>query len=246
MIFALNRFVGWRKTPSLAFAGTVALAYLCSFWEGAIHLTDAEGAWCLVFGVSYAALGMIDFTLLCRRANGFARALYLCIQAGLLFGIFWTGRLSGETPLCVYPLVAATVTLLGPVAATLGVALLYGATLAIEGHFHGMGALLRWSISMLPGFGFVVIFTLIALKERAARNRAESLTTEIEKLAVIQERNRLAREIHDSLGHFLTTIHVQLQAAQAIHSADPARALEAVAKARGLAHDALAEVRRAP
>jgi len=72
----------------------------------------------------------------------------------------------------------------------------------------------------------------------------EDLAVLDEQLAVVRERNRLAREIHDSLGHFLTTIHVQLQAARAIHAADPARALDAVAKAQGLARDALAEVRR--
>jgi signal transduction histidine kinase len=37
---------------------------------------------------------------------------------------------------------------------------------------------------------------------------------------------------------------VQLEAARAIHSADPSRALEAVAKAQGLVRDALVEVRR--
>ena len=82
------------------------------------------------------------------------------------------------------------------------------------------------------------------MREKSERYRAEALSAEIEKLAVIQERNRLAGEIHDSLGHYLTTIHVQLEAARAIHAADPAGALEAVAKAQDLSRDALVEVRR--
>jgi signal transduction histidine kinase len=140
--------------------------------------------------------------------------------------------------------VAATVSLLRPLAAALGVALNYGVMMAVSVHFYGMGVFVPDSISMLPAFGFVVIFTRMAMREKDARHAAESLSAEIEKLAVVRERNRLAREIHDSLGHFLTTIHVQLQAARAIHSTDPGKALEAVAKAQGLAHDALAEVRR--
>jgi signal transduction histidine kinase len=244
MITSPKGILGWRKAPSLAFAGTVALAYLGTLWDSGNTLTGTRGAWCLVMGAGYALVGMVDYRWLCRQTGWLGRALYLCIQGGLLFGIFWTGRLSGQTPLCVYPMVAAIMTLLDSWAVVLGIAGLYGMTLAVEDHFYGMKSAVSWSISMIPGFAFVVIFTWIALREIAARNRVEALSAEVEKLAVIQERNRLAREIHDSLGHFLTTIHVQLQAARAIHAADPDRALEAVEKAQALAHDALAEVRR--
>src|SRR5476651_1953096 len=244
MISMLRRIIGWRNAPSLAFAGTVALAYLGTLWDSGNTLTGTRGAWCLAMGAGYALVGMVDYRWLCRQTGRLGRALYLGIQGGLLFGIFWTSRLSGQTPLCVYPMVAAIVTLLDSGAVVLGIAGLYGMTLAVEGHFYGMKSVVSWSISMVPGFAFVVIFTWIALREIGARNRVEALSAEVEKLAVIQERNRLAREIHDSLGHFLTTIHVQLQAARAIHSTDPTRAMVAVEKAQGLAHDALAEVRR--
>ncbi len=244
MSTSFKNVIGWRKATSLAFAGTVALAYVCTLWDGGIALTGPRGVWCLVMGAGYAFLGMIDYMYLRRRTRWPGRVLYLGIQASLLFGIFWTSRLSGQTSLCVYPMVAATVTLLDPAAAALGIAGLYGLTLAVEGHFYGMRPVVSWAISLIPGFAFVVIFTWIALREIAARKRVEALSAEVEKLAVIQERNRLAREIHDSLGHFLTTIHVQLQAARAIHATDPGRALEAVEKAQVLAHDALAEVRR--
>lgn len=244
MISSFKRFFDWHGAPSLAFAATVALGYLSTLWEDGIDLTSRRGAWCLVLGVIYAVGGTINYTYFRLRVSTPGRAFYLCTQGGLLLAMLWTSRLSGETSLCVYPLVAATVTLLDPAAATLGVVILYGMVLAVEGRFHGSGGLFRWSISMLPAFGFVVIFTRIALKEKVARTRAESLSAEVEKLAVIQERNRLAREIHDSLGHFLTTIHVQLEAAKTIHSADPGRAFEAVAKAQGLAREALVEVRR--
>ena len=116
--------------------------------------------------------------------------------------------------------------------------------MAVEVHYYGTGSFIPFSIPLVPVFVFVAIFTRMGVREKAARLRAESLAAEVERLAVIQERNRLAREIHDSLGHFLTTIHVQLEAAQAIHARDPDSALAAVAKAQGLARDALVEVRR--
>jgi signal transduction histidine kinase len=244
MISSLKRFFDWRCAASLAFPATVAFGYLSAFSEGTIRPASFRGASCLVFGVVYAFLGTIDYAFFRQHVSGRGRTLYLCVQGSLLLAILLASRLSAQIFLCVLPLVAATVSLLEPAAAAAGVAILFGMIVAVEGRFYGRGSLVRWSISMLPAFGFIVIFTRIALKEKAARLHAESLSAEIKKLAVIQERNRLAREIHDSLGHFLTTIHVQLEAARTIHSVDPGRALEAVAKAQGLAREALGEVRR--
>jgi len=244
MISSAKRFFDLRCAASLAFAATVALGYLSALWDRAIDPFSRVGITCLVLGAIYALAGTIDYPYFKGRVSGPWRAIYLGFQGIVLFGIFLTSRLSSQMSLCAYPLVAAMVTLLGPAAATLGVVLVYVMILAVEGFYYGSDALVRWSISMLPAFGFVVIFTRIALREKAARAHAESLSAEVEKLAVIQERNRLAREIHDGLGHFLTTIHVQLEAARTIHSTDPSRALEAVAKAQVLARDALIEVRR--
>ena len=244
MISSLKRFFDWRCAASLAFAATVALGYLSAFLEGAIHVSTPRGAWCLILGIIYALLGMIDYIYFRVHLSRQARALYLCVQGSLLFAILWTSRLNAQMFLCVFPLEAAAVAILTPATAAVGVAILYGMVLAVECRLYGMGEFVRWSIQLLPAFGFVAIFTRMAVREKAARHRAESLAIEVEKLAVIQERNRLAREIHDSLGHFLTTIHVQLEAARAIHSTDPDGALAAVAKAQGLAHEALVEVRR--
>jgi signal transduction histidine kinase len=65
----------------------------------------------------------------------------------------------------------------------------------------------------------------------------------VEELATTKERNRLAREIHDSLGHYLTVVNVQIGAAQAILDQDRPRALDHLAKAQALTQDGLAEVR---
>src|SRR5207237_10893328 len=56
--------------------------------------------------------------------------------------------------------------------------------------------------------------------------------------------NRLAREIHDSLGHYLTVINVQLEAAQVLVPAEPERAKTALRQAQSLAQEGLADVRR--
>ena len=63
-------------------------------------------------------------------------------------------------------------------------------------------------------------------------------------LATTEERNRLARDIHDSLGHYLTVINVQLEKASLFVSATPPRPTRAVRDSKRFASEALQEVRR--
>lgn len=74
-----------------------------------------------------------------------------------------------------------------------------------------------------------------ALQEYAAR---------VETLAVAEERNRLAREMHDTLGHRLTVASVQLQAAERLAHSDPDRTAHTVSLAREQVSQALAELRQ--
>src|SRR5262249_15796053 len=55
---------------------------------------------------------------------------------------------------------------------------------------------------------------------------------------------RIARDIHDGLGHYLTVIHVQLEAAQTLLARDPNAARQALLKAQELTREGLADVRR--
>ncbi|GIW06655.1 MAG: hypothetical protein KatS3mg060_1460 [Dehalococcoidia bacterium] len=64
------------------------------------------------------------------------------------------------------------------------------------------------------------------------------------ELAVTEERNRLAREIHDTIAQGLTALTMQLELADAALPADPERAREAIARALGLARLNLEEARR--
>jgi signal transduction histidine kinase len=91
---------------------------------------------------------------------------------------------------------------------------------------------------------FVVVYVGVAQREREARQRTEALAAEVAQLAAANERNRMAREIHDTLGHYLTVIHVQLEAARAVIGSDPARGMLAVTRAQALAKDGLTAVRQ--
>ena len=109
----------------------------------------------------------------------------------------------------------------------------------------------------LAGIIFVVVITELAVKEQRAKREVERLVAElkdandklrqyanqVEELATLKERNRLAREIHDSLGHYLTVVFMQIEAAMALLEKDRAQSLDVLRKAQGLAQKGLAEVR---
>ena len=65
------------------------------------------------------------------------------------------------------------------------------------------------------------------------------------RLAVVDERNRFARDLHDILGHSLTVITVKAELAHRLLDVDPARARAELADLERLSRDALADVRRA-
>jgi signal transduction histidine kinase len=94
------------------------------------------------------------------------------------------------------------------------------------------------------GLVLAVCMAAVASAERDARGRLESTLDRVAELSAAMERNRVARDIHDSLGHHLTAIAIQLEKATAFADRDPALAARAVADARGSARDALADVRR--
>jgi signal transduction histidine kinase len=82
-----------------------------------------------------------------------------------------------------------------------------------------------------------------ALEE--AHRQLEQAAEQERELAVLRERSRLARDMHDTLGHSLALMTVKLEAAQRLRAVDPARADHEVAATQSIARDALAELRTA-
>ena len=108
------------------------------------------------------------------------------------------------------------------------------------------------------GFPLLLIVAFVSGRNRAAyRRQAEqsaALVTQLEQLraeqrraAVLEERTRIAREIHDVLAHSLGALGIQLQAVHAVlgEQGDTGRALSLLGQAQRMAKDGLAETRRA-
>jgi len=121
---------------------------------------------------------------------------------------------------------------------------------------------LTYTVFAAVAFSFAVLFTLVfsllAVHSERSRNDVQRLATELEavnhrlreyavqaeELAVTRERNRIARDVHDSLGHYLTVVNVQIEAARALESSDPARARTAIDKAQAFTQEGLQDIRR--
>jgi two-component system sensor histidine kinase DesK len=69
--------------------------------------------------------------------------------------------------------------------------------------------------------------------------------TEVARLAAENERTRIARDLHDLLGHSLTTITVKAGLARRLSARDPERAAEEIAAVEQLSRRTLVEVRAA-
>jgi signal transduction histidine kinase len=72
----------------------------------------------------------------------------------------------------------------------------------------------------------------------------QAYAAQIAELVAVEERNRLAREIHDSVGHYLTGVNIQLERARVFHARDPQQSLLAIQEAKQAAEEALRDVRR--
>jgi signal transduction histidine kinase len=123
---------------------------------------------------------------------------------------------------------------------------------------------LQTNLIFLLALGFTLALGHVLVQEKASRARSETLfadlgtahqeleeahqhlrlyADQVEKLATATERNRLAREIHDSLGHYLTIINVQLEKALTYRERDPEQGDQAVRDAKQMASEALQDVR---
>jgi signal transduction histidine kinase len=102
--------------------------------------------------------------------------------------------------------------------------------------------------SQLFGFATLVIAALLArtfIAERSARRQAQVLTKEVEEMAGAVERGRIARDIHDTLGHSLTALSVQLEVTEKfLQSGDLSSTEQSLRESRQLASSAMKDVRK--
>ena len=204
----------------------------------------------------YTALGVLGGGLV--DCGGGRRAAYFIVQCALLTAMLWLSPIRGFYAIIVLPLLSQAIFDLGRRGALLVLVYLYALVISIWAIPYGWDGALEAFLNYSAAFAFTSVFTLITRQALVARRREEKLRRELEaaneqlrahaaqteELATTRERNRVAREIHDGVGHYLTVVKTQLDAAAALIPTQPGRGREAVVKAARLTTEALEDVRR--
>jgi signal transduction histidine kinase len=203
----------------------------------------------ITLAVAFAAVAVIGYGWVDRQPSSRRRGLavaYVAVQLPLGYVLFGVAGPGVGAILLLMVLVSQSVLLLPLPAAAL-------VTAAIPMFHIGMswGDGLRTGLGTLAAAAFTAVVNELLRREQQARAeladanvRLRGYAAQAEELATTQERNRVARDIHDGLGHHLTVVQMQVQAARAVLPSDPARADAVLAAAQQQATEALAEVRR--
>lgn len=191
----------------------------------------------VVFGVAFYVFGLAPGAPVFRPAPwlaiplivGLAVALFLVggmnWLAGLAIGAATAGRF-GSTP---WPAVAGSV-----------VCAAAGFYVAVADHV-GIGAT----------FAAVVIGPMAAFFAYGAARRAEIVSAlrrtraDLARAAVAEERLRIARDLHDLLGHSLSLITLKAELAGRVVGTDPGRAAREISELESVARQSLTDVRAA-
>lgn len=100
-------------------------------------------------------------------------------------------------------------------------------------------------------FGYVIIGPMAAFFAYSAGRRAEVVTAlrrtraDLARTAVAEERLRIARDVHDLLGHSLSLITLKAELAGRVIGTDPRRAAAEIAELESVARQSLSDVRAA-
>jgi signal transduction histidine kinase len=243
---------------NLAFAIVVMASYL-SIFSSYEPESITILIWLTLIGIAYLSVGVYGYTYVSHQPTRSLLIAYFFGQMVLGGVIVFLSRGNGFTFLILLPLAGQSVLLLRGLwmyVPAFFSAVVY--TTAINNYAHSLDAAFSALPVFIAGVFFVMIFTQVAVGEEQARHevnrligdleaantRLREFATQVEDLTITKERNRLAREIHDGLGHYLTTIYMQIQASLAIMPQDPDTAISMMEKARNLSQEALQEVRR--
>jgi two-component system sensor histidine kinase DesK len=220
---------GWSPLLWVLYLGFFFIDPIVSHASAKVWLLDGIGA--AIFLIVYLGLFLLQnpFGLLHIAGMLALGVLYMPINGGACtFYIFAAAML----PFCVQTQTAAFI--------GLGI---IGAIGAIEGlllHVPG------WTLFYSALFPVIIGAGNTFFAERNRMNRKlRKANEEVEHLAKVAERERIARDLHDVLGHTLSVITLKSELAGKLIDRDPARAGKEIREVEEISRQALSEVRDA-
>jgi len=241
----------------LAFALVVFISFFTAFSTSSISSIFMIMV-IICLGIAYVSNGIYGFSYVRKTKTLIPKLIYFFLQ--LLIGgmIIYYGKGVGFTTLILLPVVAHTAMILDQEWSLLvNAAVILTHSISVWAFSHSVSILWAGVPIFFAAQVFILIFTQMAVNEQRAREKLEKLASDlseanqrlsdyaqqVHELAVTQERNRFAREIHDGLGHSLTTINMQINAASVIARKDPEKAIHMLENAQKMTAEALVDVR---
>ncbi len=236
---------GWRRLV----LPVVFLAYLVYVGEAvAQHSPGAAVAGYVILGVFVASYLGIIVQSSGPSTSPFWTSWRFWALYGLMVASFVAELPFARAPgfvMCLY-ITAITVARLGIKAAPGVVVLALGALfipVAIPSWHDSLSAAFDNVAPLAIPVVAIVTYGVVAL-QRSNRALAEA-RAEVARLSAESERSRIARDLHDLLGHSLTTITVKAGLARRLGATDPERASREITEVEDLSRRALTEVRAA-
>jgi len=84
---------------------------------------------------------------------------------------------------------------------------------------------------------------MLTAEIQASQKELRKYASHVSRVVALEERTRIARDIHDSLGHTLTAVSIQLNKAEAFFEKDPKVSTRAISDARLSMHEAMLDIR---
>jgi signal transduction histidine kinase len=199
--------------------------------------------------LAFLAWALIDY--LPAAALHFARWLAVILGVMAVASGFASAAGGGGTAMVAFAFVAGLIAG-GDFALATALAVTAAGVLAIEVSGLAFGA----SIGGLIGLPLTAMAGLVIGRNRAAYRvqaeqaamllaKNEQLQAEQRRADLLDERARIAREIHDVLAHSLGALGIQIQAARSVLYKDTDRAAELLAAAQQMAAEGLVDTRQA-
>jgi two-component system sensor histidine kinase DesK len=224
-----DREHGWSPLLWVSYLGFFFISPILEHVTLKLWLLDALGA--LVFLFLYFGLFVLANPRALVHIAGMVLLglIYLPLNGGACtFFIF----AAAMVPFCVDSQIAAVAGLLA-----------IGATGALEGLFLHIGG---WGIFYAGLFPIIIGAGNTFFAERNRMNRRLiKANEEIEHLAKVAERERIARDLHDVLGHTLSVITLKSELAGKLIARDPERAGKEIREVEEISRQALSDVRDA-
>lgn len=210
--------------------------------------------------LSLVGLGLMGLRLPTGKLQ--SKILYTALEFGLLFLPFLLNNRTGFFPLLGLIVVIRSCLIFQQTGRLIVSGLVFGSFLLITflqdppvRRTPPPEMVFTLKLNTAVAFGLTLLFILLLvnalLSERQSRTKLLLAHTQlrqyalrIEDQATLQERNRIAREIHDALGHTLTAQRIQLESARLFLPAEAEKTEHFLREAEQLGSRALQEVRR--